>query len=204
MAGRFITFEGIEGCGKSTQVELARNWFQRQHREVVVTREPGGTAIGDKVREILLDPELKEMVPRAEALLYSASRAQLITQVIKPALDAGKTVLCDRYIDSSLAYQVFARGLDFQTVISINEWATDGLMPDLTFLFRISAELGLGRAIGRQADRLEQEGLHFHRMVEAGYEDLAVKYAERFVLIDGRDPVEQIHKQVVEAIRMVL
>lgn len=204
MAGRFITFEGIEGCGKSTQVELARNWFQRQHREVVVTREPGGTAIGDKVREILLDPELKEMVPRAEALLYSASRAQLITQVIKPALDAGKTVLCDRYIDSSLAYQVFARGLDFQTVISINEWATDGLMPDLTFLFRISAELGLGRAIGRQADRLEQEGLRFHRMVEAGYEDLAVKYAERFVLIDGRDPVEQIHKQVVEAIRMVL
>lgn len=204
MAGRFITFEGIEGCGKSTQVELARNWFQRQHREVVVVREPGGTAIGDKIREILLDPESKEMVPRAEALLYSASRAQLISQVIEPALDAGQTVLCDRYIDSSLAYQVFARGLDFQTVMSINEWATDGLMPDLTFLFRISAELGLGRAVGRQADRLEQEGLHFHRMVEAGYEDLAVKYADRFVLIDGRDPIEHIHKQVVEAVRILL
>lgn len=204
MAGRFITFEGIEGCGKSTQVELARNWFQRQHRDVVATREPGGTVVGDKVRELLLDPELKEMAPRAEALLYAASRAQLITQVIKPALDAGKTVLSDRYIDSSLAYQVYARGLNFQAVISVNEWATGGLMPDLTFLFRISAELGLGRTVGRQADRLEQEGLQFHRLVEAGYEDLAVKYAERFVLIDGRDPVEYIHKQVIEAVRTIL
>lgn len=204
MAGLFITFEGIEGCGKSTQVELARNWFQRQHRDVVATREPGGTVVGDKVRELLLDPKLKEMTPRAEALLYAASRAQLVTEVVKPALDAGRTVLCDRYIDSSLAYQVYARGLDFQAVISVNEWAAGGLMPDLTFLFRISAELGLGRTVGREADRLEQEGLQFHRLVEAGYEDLAVKYAERFVLIDGRDPVAQIHKQVVEAVRAFL
>jgi len=204
VAGLFITFEGIEGCGKSTQVELARNWFQRQHRDVVATREPGGTVVGDKVRELLLDPKLKEMTPRAEALLYAASRAQLVTEVVKPALDAGRTVLCDRYIDSSLAYQVYARGLDFQAVISVNEWAAGGLMPDLTFLFRISAELGLGRTVGREADRLEQEGLQFHRLVEAGYEDLAVKYAERFVLIDGRDPVAQIHKQVVEAVRAFL
>lgn len=204
MAGHFLTFEGIEGCGKTTQVELLRNWFARQHREAVVTREPGGTAIGDKVREILLDPNLSEMVPRTEALLYAASRAQLVELVIKPALEAGKTVLCDRYIDSSLAYQVYARGLDFQTIISINEWASGGLMPDLTFLFRISAELGLGRAVGRRPDRLEQESLQFHQRVEAGYEDLAVKYAERFVLIDGRDPVEHIHKQVVEAVRAIL
>ena len=204
MAGRFITFEGVEGCGKTTQVELLGNWFARQHREAVVTREPGGTVVGDKVRGVLLDPTLSEMIPRTEALLYAASRAQLVDQVIKPALHAGKTVLCDRYIDSSLAYQVFARGLDFQTIISINEWASGGLMPDLTFLFRISAELGLGRAVGRRPDRLEQESLQFHRMVEAGYEDLAVKYAERFVLIDGRDPVEHIHKQVVEAVRAIL
>lgn len=204
MAGRFITFEGIEGCGKSTQVRLAQNWLQRQHRSVVAVREPGGTVVGDRVRDILLDPELKEMTPRAEALLYSASRAQLVEQVLKPSLEAGKTVLCDRYIDSSLAYQSFARGLDFQTIVTINEWAAGGLMPDLTFLFRITAELGLGRAVGRAPDRLEQESLDFHRLVEAGYEDLAVKYAERFVLIDGRDPVEEIHKQVVEAVRAIL
>lgn len=204
MAGRFITFEGIEGCGKSTQVGLLQNWFQRQHRGVLVTREPGGTVIGDKLRAILLDPELREMTPRTEALLYSASRAQSVDQVIKPAIDSDRTVLCDRYIDSSLAYQVYARGLDFQTVMSFNEWASGGLMPDLTFFFRISAELGLGRAIGRQADRLEQESLQFHRMVEAGYEELSAKYAERFVCIDGRDPVELIHKQVVEAAQRIL
>lgn len=180
---------------------MIHNWFLRQHRQVVVTREPGGTAIGDKLREILLDPELKEMTPVTEALLYSASRAQLMNETIKPALESGRTVLCDRFIDSSLAYQSYGRGLDFQTVLSTNEWAMDGKMPDLTFLFRISAELGLGRTVERNPDRLEQESLDFHRMVEAGYEDLAVKYAERFVLIDGRDPIDRIHQQVIDAVR---
>ncbi len=201
MAGHFITFEGVEGCGKSTQVKMIHNWFLRQHRQVVMIREPGDTAIGDKLREILLDPELKEMTPVTEALLYSASRAQLINETIKPALESGHTVLCDRFLDSSLAYQSYGRGLDFQTVLSINEWAMDGIMPDLTFLFRISAELGLGRTVERNRDRLEQESLDFHRMVEAGYEDLAVKYAERFVLIDGRDPIDRIHQQVIDAVR---
>ena len=180
---------------------MIHNWFLRQHRQVVTTREPGGTAIGDKLREILLDPELKEMTPVTEALLYSASRAQIMSETIKPALESGQTVLCDRFLDSSLAYQSYGRGLDFQTVLSINEWAMDGIMPDLTFLFRISAELGLGRTVERNPDRLEQESLDFHRMVEAGYEELAVKYAERFVLIDGRDPIDRIHQQVIDAVR---
>ncbi len=204
MAGIFITFEGIEGCGKSTQVKLLNNWLLRQHRQVLTTREPGGTPIGDRLREIILDPELKEMTSVTEALLYSASRAQSVAEVIKPALDEGKIVLCDRYLDSSLAYQVHGRSLNFQTVVSVNEWATGGLMPDLTFLFRISAELGLGRVMERGRDRLELEPLHFHRMVEAGYEDLAVKYDERFSVIDGRDPVDHIHNQVVDTLRAFL
>lgn len=202
MAGLFITFEGIEGCGKSTQVGLLADWFNRQrYNDVVVTREPGGTAIGDNLRNLLLDPDFKEMTAATETLMYAASRAQLVSQVIRPALQSEKVVICDRYIDSTLAYQVWGRGLDFQTVVSINEWATGGLIPDLTFLLRVSAELGLGRAIGREPDRLEQESLHFHRLVEAGYEELAVKYIERFVLIDARDPISEVHKHVVAAIK---
>lgn len=204
MAGLFITFEGVEGCGKTTQIGLLENWLLKHRRTVVKVHEPGGTKVGDRLRRILLDPDLKGMMPSSEALLYAASRAQLVNDVIDPGLKAGQVVLCDRYIDSTLAYQVYARGLDSQTVMSINQWATGGLMPDLTFLLRLPAELSLGRTVGRDLDRLEQEGLHFHQRVEAGYENLAVKYAERFVTIDGRDPVDEVHRHVVAAVQKLL
>jgi dTMP kinase len=204
VAGLFITFEGVEGCGKTTQMEILANRMVRLHRPVATVREPGGTVIGDALRQLLLAPERREMTPRTEALLYAASRAQLTAEVIKPALAADKIVLCDRYLDSSLAYQAYGRGLDFQAVVSVNEWAMEGLMPDLTLLLRMPAELGLGRAIGEKADRLEQESLHFHQMVEAGYEDLAVKYAERFVLIDGREPVPEVHRRIAAAVDKLL
>jgi len=204
MAGLFITFEGVEGCGKTTQMNLLENWLLKRSRSPLMTHEPGGTAVGDRLRTLLLDPELKGMAPISEALLYAASRAQLVNDVIRPGLEAGRVVVSDRYIDSTLAYQVFARGLDFQTVMSVNHWATGGLLPDCTILLRMPAELGLARTVERELDRLEQESLQFHQMVEAGFEDLAVKFAERFVLIDGRDPIDEVHHRVVAAITPLL
>ncbi len=204
MAGLFITFEGVEGCGKTTQINLLENWLLKRRRSPLKTLEPGGTPVGERVRSVLLDPELKGMVPISEALLYAASRAQHVNDVIRPGLEAGRVVVCDRYVDSSLAYQAYARGLDFQTVMSVNQWATGGLLPDLTILLRVPAETGLGRTVGRELDRLEQESLQFHKMVEAGFEDLAVRFAERFVIIDGRDPVDEVHRRVIAAVDRVL
>jgi dTMP kinase len=204
VAGLFITFEGVEGCGKSTQIDLLEIWLRGQGRSSVKVHEPGGTDVGDRLRQVLLDPELESMMPTSEALLYLASRAQLVNEVIKPGLEADRVVLCDRYVDSTLAYQVFARGLDLMTVMSINDWVTEGLLPDLTIYLRIPAELSLKRTIGRDLDRLEQEGLDFHRLVEAGYEELAVKFAERFVLIDGLEPIDEVHRHVVAAIQKLL
>lgn len=204
MAGLFITFEGVEGCGKTTQINLLENWLLKRRRSPLKTHEPGGTPISERLRAVLLDPESKGMVPISEALLYAASRAQHVNDVIRPGLEAGRVVVCDRYVDSSLAYQAYARGLDFQTVMSVNQWATGGLLPDLTILLRVPAETGLGRTVGRELDRLEQESLQFHKMVEAGFEDLAVRFAERFVLIDGRDPVDEVHRRVIAAVDRVL
>ncbi len=204
MAGLFITFEGVEGCGKTTQINLLENWLLKRRRFPLKTHEPGGTPVGDRLRTLLLDPELKGMVPISEALLYIASRAQLVNDVIRPGIEADRVVVSDRYVDSTLAYQVYARGLDFQTVVSVNNWATGGLLPDLTILLRMPAELGLARTVDRELDRLEQESLQFHKMVEAGFEDLAVKFAERFVLIDGRDPVDEVHRRVIAAVEPLL
>ena len=204
MAGLFITFEGVEGCGKSTQIDLLENWLMRRRRVVKKVIEPGGTKVGDRLRDILLDPDSRGVTAQAEALMYAASRAQLVADVIRPALEAEQVVLSDRYLDSSLAYQVYGRGLDFEQVMSINKWATDSLLPDMTFLLRLTAEIGLGRTIGRQADRLEQESLDFHRLVEAGYEDLAAKYAERYVVVDARESIEHIHRQVVKAAEQII
>ena len=204
MAGLFITFEGVEGCGKTTQINLLENWLLKKRRSPLKTFDPGGTPVGDRLRTLLLDPELKGMVPISEALIYAASRAQLVHDVIQPGLEAGRVVVSDRYVDSTLAYQVYGRGLDFQTVMSVNHWATGGLLPDLTIFLRMPAELGLARTVDRELDRLEQESLQFHKLVEAGFEDLAVKFAERFLLIDGRDPVDEVHHRVIAAITPLL
>jgi dTMP kinase len=192
----FITFEGIEGSGKSNQTRLLAQYLTEQGFEVVVTREPGGTEISDMIREILLQPANTRMTASTEALLYAASRAQHVLEVIKPALEQGKTVLSDRYIDSSVAYQVFGRGLPLEMVSEINIWASQGLKPDLTFLLEVPVEEGLKRATKRTADRIEQEEIDFHHRVAEGYRWLAQKEKERIYSIDGLKTKEEIHCEI--------
>lgn len=204
MNSLFITFEGVEGAGKSTQIQLLAGHLRREGRQVLTTREPGGTRIGDALRELLLDATLTEMSDYAEALLYAASRAQLVHEVIRPALKEGKIVICDRYIDSSIAYQVFARGLGREMIETISLWATDNLLPDLTFLLKIPAEKGLFRAVTGEADRIEQEEIAFHEQVEAGYDKLAAEDTNRIRVIEATDDIELLHAQVAEIVDLKL
>ena len=185
--GLFITLEGPDGSGKSTQIEFLKAYFQERNLPCVFTREPGGTAIGEKLRNIILDKENQEMCDMAEALLYAAARAQHVQQLIRPALEAGKIVVCDRFIDSSIAYQGYGRNLG-DVVRIINELAVDGCMPDVTFLMELSPEIGKSRIREDSQDRLEQEKLEFHDKVYAGYKEIAKFYPSRFVEIDaGRE-----------------
>ncbi|HAW59968.1 MAG TPA: dTMP kinase [Actinobacteria bacterium] len=198
--GFFITFEGIEGSGKSTQMKLLAAHLRKKGCSVVTTREPGGTRIGNGIRRILLDPKFGEMDFRAEALLYAASRAQHVCEVIKPALDAGKVVISDRYVDSSLAYQVFGRGLLWEEIEKVNRWATGGLEPDLTILLYIPTEEGLSRAKESAADRIERESVEFHRRVQEGYKKLAQKFPERYSVVDATGSAESIHHKILQAV----
>jgi len=186
--GLFIAFEGVEGAGKGTQVAMAERFLADRGTEVVVTREPGGTATGERIRELLLDPATGRLDARAEALLFAAARAQTVTNVIRPALAEGKVVICDRYIDSSLAYQGWARGLGEADVLSLNVWATQGLFPDLVILLHVEPELGHARS-DEDPDRMESEGGSFFAKVTDAYLRIAEEHPERFVVIDGaRDP----------------
>lgn len=188
--GLFIAFEGVEGSGKGTQVRRAEAYLREHGLDVVVTREPGGTPAGERIREVLLDPATGHLDARAEALLFAASRAQIVTSVIRPALAAGKVVICDRYIDSSLAYQGSARGLGESDVLTLNVWATQGLFPDLVLLLHLEPDKGLLRA-GDAPDRMELEGETFHAKVADAYLRIAEEHPERFVVIDAdRDPDE--------------
>ena len=201
--GLFITLEGPDGSGKSTQIEYLRKYFFDRGIETVLTREPGGTEIGEKLREIILDRGNSDMCDMTEALLYAASRAQHVEQLIKPALAAGKVVVCDRFIDSSIAYQGYGRKLG-DAVRMINEFAVDGCMPDLTFLLEISPEIGKSRIKSESQDRLEQEEIAFHNRVYAGYREIAKVYPQRFVEIDaGRDKLS-IKKDILKRIEEVL
>jgi dTMP kinase len=191
----FVTFEGIDGSGKTTQIELLR---ARLDGEVVVTREPGGTAFGEEVRGLVLHG--LDMTPWAEAALYAAARAQLVDEVIRPALERGATVLCDRYIDSSLAYQGIARGLGVEEVLQLNMEVTGGLLPDLTFLLDVDPATGTGR-LGPRPDRLEREGAEFHARVAAAYHALAERFPERIVVLDAAAPAEQIAETVHGSLR---
>lgn len=197
--GLFIAFEGVEGAGKSTQMKLLRDWLRAQGRDVVVTREPGGTPIAERIRHILLDPANKGMDPKAEALLYAASRAQHVAEAIRPALERGAVVLCDRYIDSSLAYQGGARGLGEDDVLSLSTWATDHLLPDVVVLLHLDPEVGLARTQG-DPDRMEQEDLAFHRRVGEAYLRLARAYPSRFTVVDASASVEAVQQQIRAAI----
>ena len=188
--GRLIAFEGVEGSGKSTQLELLRQALDGRSREVVVTREPGGTPAGERVRALLLDPEV-ELHPRAEALLFAAARAELVEAVIRPALERGAVVLCDRYLDSSLAYQGGARGLGLGPVTDVNRFATGGLLPDLVVLLDLDPASGLRRRSG-ELDRIEAQDLAFHRRVRQAFCDLAAANPGRFAVVDGAAPVAEV------------
>ena len=201
--GLFVTFEGVEGAGKGTQIRLAKEWLEGQGIEVLVSREPGGTPVGEELRRMLLDNETGHLEPKTEALMFAASRAQLVTTVIRPALAEGKVVICDRYIDSSIAYQGSARGLGEQDVLTLNVWATQGLFPDLVLLLHLEPEAGLLRSL-EEPDRFEMEGGDFHAKVSDAYLRIAEEHPERFVVVDADDTPEVVHEQVVEALRRVL
>jgi dTMP kinase len=202
-AGLFVAFEGVEGAGKGTQIRLAQEWLEEQGADVLVTREPGGTEVGERLRNVLLGHETGHLEPKTEALLFAASRAQLVMTVIRPALAEGKVVIADRYIDSSVAYQGWARGLGEQDVLTLNVWATQGLFPDLVILLHLEPEAGLLRSL-EEPDRIEMEGGDFHAKVADAYLRIAEEHPERFVVVDADGPPEQVHDKVVEALKHVV
>lgn len=199
--GLLITFEGIDGCGKSTQLNKLAEWFKSLNREVLLIREPGGTTIGEKIRTILLDKKNDEMCSITELLLYEAARAQIVSQVIKPALSEGKIIICDRFYDSTFAYQGYARGLGSDMVESLNKIATAGLDPDITFLLDLSEEEALKRRVGRgeAEDRLEAMGIKFQRDVREGYLEIAKKNS-RIKTIDASKGIEEIFSDILSEI----
>jgi dTMP kinase len=196
--GFFITFEGIEGSGKTTQIRLLADYLQNKGYEVLVSREPGGTPLGEKIRNLLLDPQYDFMDYRTEILLYAADRAQHVKEKIKPALGKGKIVISDRFADSNLAYQAAGRGLDYEMVYQINDWVIDSTWPDLTFILDIDIKEGLNRARAQsseaEGDRLEREADEFHQRVRDAYLKMAEK--ERFALVNAGESIENVQKNI--------
>lgn len=198
--GIFLTFEGGEGCGKSTQIALLEPVLTEAGLKVEVVREPGGTRLGERAREILLDPASTGMTAMAELLLYQASRAQLVAERILPALSVGSVVLCDRFTDSTLAYQGYGRGLPGDEIETLSRMATGGLVPNLTIVLDVDPETGLARAAHGGADRLEAEQMAFHERVRQGFLELAKADPARCVIVDASGPVEEIHSMVLSAL----
>ena len=201
---RFITFEGGEGCGKSTVLKAIKERLESEGVSVVLTREPGGTPIAEQIRNVILDKGNTAMDGRTEALLSAASRRQHLVEKIWPALQEGKTVLCDRYLDSSLAYQGGARGLGIDEVLSINLFATEGTYPDLTLLFDLEPEQGLARIAAnqnREVNRLDLEKLDFHHQVRNNFLALAKRYPDRYVIIDASQPLADVIEDAYKAIK---
>ncbi len=196
----FVTFEGLDGSGKTTQAELLRARLERSGREVVSTREPGGTPVGEAVRMLVL--EGADMTPWAEAALFAAARAEHAARVIRPALDRGADVVCDRYLDSSLAYQGIARGLGVEEVLEMNVPAIRGLLPDRTILLLVDLEESQ-RRVGETRDRIEREDGDFRAQVDRAYRELADLYPDRIVPVDGSQPPEQISKEILEHVRQL-
>jgi len=196
--GFFITFEGIEGSGKSTQIQLLKEYLEGKGLDVLLTREPGGTKIGRKIRRLLLDPENENMDYKTEILLYAADRAQHVKEMIKPALAEGKVVISDRFIDSNLAYQAVGRGLDYDRVYQINSWVIDSCWPDLTFILDIDIKEGLKRARALSedqiGDRLEREVDSFHQRVRKAYLEMADQ--QRFALINAGRGKDEVQKEI--------
>ncbi|OFW61880.1 MAG: dTMP kinase [Actinobacteria bacterium RBG_16_64_13] len=195
LEGVFITFEGLDGCGKSTQMELLAGGLRERGYVVLVTREPGGTPLGEAIRDMLLDPRHHGMSARAEALLYAAARAHLVEQVIRPALEDGQVVLCDRYLDSSLAYQGYGRGLGSDDIVTLNVWATECLFPDLTLFLDLDDSLRSSR-LAAVPDRLEAEDDAFHMRVAEGYRELLLAHPHRIHRVDARGTESEVQKRV--------
>jgi len=197
----FITIEGPEGSGKTTAVDTAVKELEKMGYQIVRTREPGGTPIAEQIRNVILDKNNVAMDQRTEALLYAASRRQHLVEKVWPALKEGKIVICDRYLDSSLAYQGGARGLGVDNVLNINMFATEGTFPDLTLLFDIEPEIGLARIAAnanREVNRLDLEKLEFHKTVRNTFLELAKRYPERFVIIDASKSQEEVAKATLD------
>ena len=197
--GIFITLEGGEGAGKTTQAHLLGQRLERLGRNIALTREPGGTSVGEKLRDIIFHPGLE---PETELLLILAARAQLVAEVIRPALERGETVVCDRYSDSTVAYQGYGRGLDLAAIATANKLATGGLRPDLSILLELPVDVGLGRkAGGTEWDSIGQESREFHERVHAGFRLLAAGERERWLVVDASLPVEQVSDLIWERVR---
>jgi dTMP kinase len=203
----FITFEGPEGSGKSTQIQKVAQWVREQGRTCVVTKEPGGTPIADRIRAIVLDSATVGLDAYAEVLLYSASRRQHVVEVIKPALQRGELVLCDRYIDATIAYQGYGRLIDLGRLETLNAWATENIKPDLTLLFDIDEQTGLDRAHARNAamaideGRFEAEDLRFHRRVREGYLAIAAAEPQRFVKSDAVGTIDEVFARTIAVLK---
>ncbi|MGX4644759.1 dTMP kinase [Holzapfeliella sp. JNUCC 80] len=203
MTGRFITLEGPDGSGKSTALKQLIKLFNQQTQDnLVLTREPGGSTIAEAIREIILNPDYSEMDDRTEALLYAASRRQHLVETVLPALEADKTVISDRYLDSSLAYQGGGRGLGIEDVAEMNQFATENVMPDLTLYFDVNPQIGLSRIDqNREKDRLEQEKESFHQRVYETYQELYHRYPNRIVKIDANQPKESVVDDTIKAMK---
>lgn len=195
MKGKFITLEGTEGSGKSTQAALILEYLKEKKQPVMLMREPGGVQISEAIRRILLDVESAGMADSCETLLYMAARAQLVKEVLEPALASGKIILCDRFLDSTIAYQGYGNGVDVATIEAIGAFATNQIAPDLTLLFDVATEIGLSRT-QPEKDRIELRSLEYHQRVRAGYLALAKKYPQRIKVIEVNAPKEIIFKQV--------
>ena len=203
--GLFVSFEGPDGSGKTTLTKYISEYFESKDTPVLLTREPGGISIAEKIREIVLDPNHKEMDDRTEALLYAASRRQHIVEKIKPALEEGKLVLCDRFVDSSLAYQGYARGIGIEEVWNMNLFAIESFLPNVTIFIDIDPIVGLNRTSQRGAkDRLELAGELFHQKVYEGYKEVIGRFPDRIKVIDGNRTVEEIAKDAIEIIEGIL
>jgi dTMP kinase len=200
----FIVFEGGEGCGKSTQTRALHRHLSREGFRAVLTREPGGTGLGERVRRHLKQTGETRISPLAELFLIATARAQLVSEVIRPELEEGKTVICDRFTPSTLAYQGYGRGLDTDAIRHVNDIATDGMSPDLIVLLDMPVEEGLGRKKGKEKDRFESESLAFHTRVRRGYLDIAKANPERWLVVDGRLPRKVIESTIWARVSVLL
>lgn len=201
MEGIFITMEGPDGSGKTTQIEMLKSYLESKGYDIVITREPGGTVISEAIRAIILNKDYQEMSHMTELLLYASARAQLVNQVIKPALAEGKAVICDRFVESSAVYQGIGRGLGVSTVYEVNNYALGDVKPKLTIFMDLDADEGIRRKENQtELDRMEMEDLSFHKRVVEGYRQLAQLYPDRIFPVDATLPIEKIHSIIVEEV----